>query len=262
MGCFLHLALLLVLVVAGHAPQAEAFPDGFVETKLFDMKEVMGLPSLPDGRMLIAKRTGQIYIADINDPKRPLPMELYLNLAPIDSGGERVRCNRVVPATSSCLISCCPCRCDFCVTGLTSIAQGLMSIVVDPNFNSNGYVYAFYSKSQQKFRVERFKHQENFGGLSSRGQKLSPSQGILWTDPDTSNLGKSLPCWFTQLTRHEGPFHYGGQLSFGPDGMLYVGLGDKYSQQSSSQNKFTAAGCMIRMSTNPADGPPSDNWGR
>lgn len=65
---------------------------------------------------------------------------------------------------------------------------------------------------------------------------------VIWTDPDG----------------FIGPFHYGGQITFGPDGYMYLTQGDKY-YSSLSQNMNYCAGKVLRFAK---DGSfPTDNMG-
>lgn len=81
----------------------------------------------------------------------------------------------------------------------------------DPDWNQGSkYIYlyfgSFYTNSMQ---IARFSHEENAGGLESRGDW--GSQKMLWKDIDS--WGND-PHW-----------HYGGAMQFGPDGYLYLTLG-------------------------------------
>jgi len=59
--------------------------------------------------------------------------------------------------------------------------KGLMSIAIHPeDFADYGYIYMYYSKGGS-FRISRFTHKENGGGLNSR-LDIS-SELILWKDP-------------------------------------------------------------------------------
>ena len=93
--------------------------------------------------------------------------------------------------------------------------------------------------------IARFKHSFNKGGTTQRG--ILSSMLPIWGDRD------GFP--------HK--FHYGGQITFGPDKRLYVATGDKYYAQLSQTHRYNGkpspAGCIIRINT---DGSvPSDNKG-
>ena len=114
---------------------------------------------------------------------------------------------------------------------------GFMDLALDPNFSSNHYFYCYYCGSDGHFRVSRFQHAEMGGGTSSVG--LVQSEVELWVDVDDA---------------HDFiPKHYGGQISFGPNGHLYVTQGDKWNkeyaqtQRNDHYNKPSNSGCIIRI---------------
>lgn len=48
--------------------------------------------------------------------------------------------------------------------------RGLLDIAIDPKFEDNKYFYLYYSTVDPgQFRVSRFRHVENGGGMTSRG---------------------------------------------------------------------------------------------
>ena len=60
----------------------------------------------------------------------------------------------------------------------------------------------------------------------------------------------------TILTQTAGSTqHFGGQVVFGPDGYLYVGLGDRL-QSSNGQDTSTIAGSIIRIEPTPGESQP------
>src|SRR5690606_13038013 len=79
-------------------------------------------------------------------------------------------------------------------------------------------------------------------------------------DPDVANPNSIL----VMLTENQ-PFsnHNGGHLAFGPDGMLYIGMGDGGSggdPQNNSQTFTNLLGKMLRLNVDiPAPYIPADN---
>lgn len=84
-----------------------------------------------------------------------------------------------------------------------SALGGLLSLVFHPDYENNGWVYVMYQASGQSSRLARY---------------TVPVPSILEADPATELV----------LRDFIGPiaFHWGGALEFGPDGKLYVGVGD------------------------------------
>lgn len=118
--------------------------------------------------------------------------------------------------------------------------RGLLELEVDPDFANNGYFYVIYNHgTSNRLRVSRFQHQENSGALTSRGQL--GSETVLWQDPD-----QALNCC-----------HQAGGLDFGPDGKLYIVLGDQFDN-SRGQDLTKAGGKILRINKDgsiPADNP-------
>lgn len=120
--------------------------------------------------------------------------------------------------------------------------EGLLGLAFDPDFDSNGRFYAYYSAAQpRRSVVSRF---------------LS---GGSVADPDSELVILEVPQPF--------PNHNGGQLAFGPDGMLYIALGDGGSggdPQGNGQNSSTLLGSILRIDVS-SSGPgrrydvPADN---
>src|SRR5918997_606457 len=100
---------------------------------------------------------------------------------------------------------------------------GLLGIALSPNYESDGYVYAYYTTDTDN-RVTPFR---------------------LGEDPEPILTG--IPV----LT-----YHNGGRIAFGPDGNLYVGTGDA-GDTSTSQNLDSYGGKILRIT--PEGGVPPDN---
>lgn len=82
--------------------------------------------------------------------------------------------------------------------------QGLYSVAFHPDFADNGRFFVSYAQRGSGHLIVA-EHRAEAGGM--------------WADPDAFEL------ILLDVEPFE-PFHYGGQLAFGPDGYLYVGIGD------------------------------------
>lgn len=126
--------------------------------------------------------------------------------------------------------------------------QGLLGLAFHPDFESNGYAYVNYTNGAGDTRVVRYT--ESADGLT--------------LDPAT----------LTEILFVEQPFgnHNAGQLLFGPDGMLYVPLGDGGNggdPQGHGQNLDTLLGSILRLDVDggepyaiPPDNPFVSGGGR
>ncbi len=114
---------------------------------------------------------------------------------------------------------------------------GLIGLALDPNFAQNHYVYVFYTSVPDG---------QDIGGPNG------PNQVGRLTD--VANKGTDLTPILRDLP--SGPIHNSGQLRFGPDGMLYVSLGDN-DQGNNAQDLGTLAGKILRV--NPDGSIPTDN---
>jgi glucose/arabinose dehydrogenase len=118
----------------------------------------------------------------------------------------------------------------FCQLSVaTNGEQGLLGLTLDPNFAQNHFVYVYYTEAgAARNRVVRY---TEVSGLCT-GQTT-----ILDTLPVNS-------------------FHNGGIIQFGPDGKLYVIIGDA-GIMANSQDLMSLAGKILRV--NPDGSAPSDN---
>lgn len=86
---------------------------------------------------------------------------------------------------------------------LLEAEKGLFSIAFHPNYEENGRFFITYSDKNGDFVLAEYRVDNDNPDIA---------------DPDS---GKIL-----LVVRHPDGRHYGGQLAFGPDGYLYVSLGD------------------------------------
>jgi glucose/arabinose dehydrogenase len=119
----------------------------------------------------------------------------------------------------------------FCqLTVATSGEQGLLGLTLDPNFAQNHFVYVYYTAP---------------GATKNRVVRYMESSGLCTNEtPILDDLPVSAN-------------HNGGIIQFGPDGKLYVIIGD-VQNTANSQSLTSLAGKILRV--NPADGSaPADN---
>jgi len=109
--------------------------------------------------------------------------------------------------------------------------NGLLGLEFDPDYPSNGYVYVTY--------VAR----------DGDGETASVARFT-----DVNNKGEDFTVLLTDLPSDKG--HQIENLRFGPDGMLYVSIGDAY-QQDKAQDVNEFHGKILRMT--PTGDIPADN---
>lgn len=108
--------------------------------------------------------------------------------------------------------------------------RGLLGIAFHPQFASNGYFYVDYTNKQGNTHVSRFRVKQDSADVG---------------DPTSEQI----------LLVVNQPFanHNGGQIVFGPDGYLYISLGDGGAggdPQNNGQNKKALLGKLLRIDVN------------
>ena len=112
--------------------------------------------------------------------------------------------------------------------------EGLLGLAFDPAFAENGYFYVNYTASGPRRTVV---------------SRFSVDAG----DPNRADPGSELV--FLEVAQ---PYrnHNGGHVAFGPDGMLYVGLGDGGSSgdpRGNGQDTSTLLGSILRIDVSALD---------
>ncbi len=179
--------------------QSSTFSDpDFFETLITDqLRQPTSMAFAPDGRLFVTQQDGTVQV--IEDDR--LLSDPFMS-KPVVNSGER----------------------------------GLLGIAFDPQFDTNQYVYFYYTSLEEPQRnvISRF--------TASGNTVISNSETIIFEfDP----IGGA-------------SIHNGGALAFGPDGMLYAGTGDGGNDSMNAQNRDNLFGSVVRLRPNgsiPTDNP-------
>jgi glucose/arabinose dehydrogenase len=113
------------------------------------------------------------------------------------------------------------------------IEQGLLGLAFHPRFEENGRLFVYYVHNSGNRRLAEYR---------ARGGRADPASERLLIDlaqPEDS----------TDIR------HYGGMVLFGPDGNLWVSLGDGANASAQGQDPGTLFATISRLDV---DGPPAD----
>lgn len=120
------------------------------------------------------------------------------------------------------------------ISGVAHTGEGgLLGMALDPDFDSNGYLYIYLTTAQDSGlsnRVERYILNLESNMLSDKTEIITGIPGAI--------------------------YHDGGRIAFGPDEKLYIATGDA-GLESNSQNLDSLAGKILRI--NSDGGIPEDN---
>jgi len=215
-NCKLVLLMLVVLWVS--RVNAFTLPENFTdEPVLTNLQDTDGFAFSPDGRMFISERiTGKLRIAkynSVNDTWSLNATPFYTFDIPKNNSGQ--------PEARR--------------------SGGLRDIAFDPNFSSNGYVYAFYMTDDS---------------LHNRVVRIQASAG----NADVADASETLLIDLPFNNSASSGSHNGGALEFGGDGKLYITTGDGWEGEFAGdavQSLTTFTGKVLRIN---ADGSiPTDN---
>jgi glucose/arabinose dehydrogenase len=114
--------------------------------------------------------------------------------------------------------------------------SGLLSMAFAPDYERSRKFYVYFTDNRGFIRVEEF-----------QASSADPDQA----DPNTRRL--------VFLQPHHRFNHKGGQLQFGPDGLLYMGLGDgggAGDPDHNAQNRHRLLGKLLRIDPRVAGARP------
>ena len=135
-----------------------------------------------------------------------------VDLLPWTAGGWAVaeRAGRILhhrPGQTPCLLL------DLTAeVGPLGTENGLLSLALDPQFPAAPFLYVYYTRGTLAAR-----------SLQSRLARFPVADGRLRRAEELVLL-ETAP-------RPDHPWHFGGALGFGPDGLLYLGLGDRQAPE-------------------------------
>src|SRR5687767_3044407 len=191
----IHLSTLLFCLSAFTSTKAATLPAGFTETQISGLSNPTAMAIAPDGRIFVCLQGGSLRVIK-NGALLPTP---FVTLT-VDATGER----------------------------------GLLGIAFDPNFETNNFLYLYYTvtSTPRHNRVSRF---------TANG--------------DVAVAGSELP--ILDLENLSATNHNGGAIHFGPDGKLYVATGEN-AVPSNAQTLSNRLGKILRINTDgtiPTDNP-------
>src|SRR5207302_1767506 len=113
--------------------------------------------------------------------------------------------------------------------------QGLLSMAFAPDYQTSGRFYLYYSDGSNNVQIVQYRRLRN--------------------DPNLANPASAR----TVLTidHHAATNHNGGQLQFGPDRDLYIGVGDGGNEgdpHNYGQNTGVLLGKLLRIAPRPSGG--------
>ena len=134
--------------------------------------------------------------------------------------------------------------------------RGLLGLAFHPDYAENHKFYVYYSAPLREGAPEDWNHTAHLSEF-----KVSADNPLV-ADPESERL----------LMQVDQPQfnHDGGRLAFGPDGFLYIGLGDGgagndvgpgHGENGNGQNIETLLGAILRIDVDGAEpyGIPADN---
>jgi glucose/arabinose dehydrogenase len=186
----------IIIAAASQAGSAATLPSGFAETLVAGgLSNPTAMAFAPDGRLFVCQQGGQVRIIK-NGALLAAP---FLTVT-TDSNGER----------------------------------GLLGLTFDPNFNTNHWLYIYYTvtSTPRHNRVSRF--------TANGDVVVLGSEVVILELNDLSSATN----------------HNGGAMHFGEDGKLYIAVGEN-ANAANSQTLNNLLGKMLRINS---DGSiPSDN---
>lgn len=122
------------------------------------------------------------------------------------------------------------------------IEQGMLGLTFHPDYAENGRFYVYYTDKGGRRQLSEF--------------TVSP------TDPNVAFAeSENVIFEYEQPPNASDIRHYGGNLAFGPDGYLWVSMGDGADSRAQAQDPNTPYGTIVRIDVDGGDpyAIPPDN---
>lgn len=122
------------------------------------------------------------------------------------------------------------------------IEQGMLGLAFHPDYANNGRFFVYYTDKGGRRQLSEF--------------TVSP------TDPNVAFASSEKVIFeYEQPEGHTDIRHYAGNVLFGPDGYLWVSMGDGADSRDQGQDPTTPYGTIVRIDVNSGDpyGIPADN---
>jgi glucose/arabinose dehydrogenase len=115
--------------------------------------------------------------------------------------------------------------------------RGLLGLAFDPNYAGNRHLYIYYTATTPTIhnRISRFT-------ANAAGTRVIAGSEAVIMDLETLTAGN----------------HNGGAMHFGPDGKLYVAVGDN-ANSNNAQSISNRLGKILRLNPDPLNPIPADN---
>jgi glucose/arabinose dehydrogenase len=176
---------------------AATLPAGFTETQIGGLSDPTAMAFAPDGRLFVCQQGGALRV--VKDGA--LLATPFLTVT-VNASGER----------------------------------GLLGVAFDPNFNTNRFIYVYYTATTP--------------AVHNRVSRFTASA----SNPDVVEAGSEFV--LLDLENLSATNHNGGALHFGADGKLYVAVGEN-AVPSNAQTLANKLGKILRL--NPDGTIPPDN---
>lgn len=191
----IRLTLCVLSIGFCFAINGATLPAGFTETQISGLSAATAFEIAPDGRLFVCLQTGELRVIK-NGALLPTP---FLTVT-VDPSGER----------------------------------GLLGVAFDPNFQTNNFIYVYYTAttSPRHNRISRF---------TANGDVVVAGSEVAILDLEDLSATN----------------HNGGAIHFGPDGKLYVAVGEN-AVGSNSQTLGNRLGKILRINSDgtiPTDNP-------